>query len=219
MKKLLVVLLLSIFLFSASAESFSLRNGVTFSDTKADIISKETLPQYEDTALSMFNNYNEMAPLIEPTPPLIAGEVLFFGPETVAGVPDSYVEYIVNDDGLWALGYSFRMINAYVDYQMISASMAVKYGAPIATGNYIKEGLGRTVGDLEYWANQELIELYVSKAVEEWVVPQSDYDVKIEHVFLKMMSFPGIETVNGKHYLTYTKVDKIDVVNVDSGDL
>lgn len=210
MKKLLglVVALLLLVGSFASAEEFTLRNGIAFGDTMDEVLEKETFAI--DEVVDSIEEEEEESEGSEDESEELLPYSIKTERSTLAGIDDSYIIYSFDKDKtLQEVEYVFRssknenMINT--DYEAINKSLISKYGNP----------LGYTNGDCYVFTGQALQEFAMHLALiqyinglgdyvdyDEWDVDTGDYHIKIEQVeYYHGASYKDISYV---HILSYT---------------
>ena len=212
-KKVLVTIVVGMLVFSsiAFAETFTIRNGINFGDSKSKVTSLETLPPNSDINFDIFSEYDLIAPHLVSNPVILAPtEYLIFGPGTIAGIPDSYVEYHFNNDKLIGFAYLFRREkgNVRTDYATISSALHSKYGQPVSDGVYNIVGIARLSDDVF-----RQVVGRPPRSIKEWVIDAEDYAVKIEHSMC--VNTGPMDT----HWVYYFNFDASEIVEVDSDDL
>ena len=188
----LIFFLISI-VFSASsslAESFELRNGITFNSSREEIKAKEQLPLQRE-----------------------AKKWIRFGPGTIAGIENSTVEYDFNDENhmtnihisLNLKQSQFGWISAFNDVNLI---LQKKYGDPIDLDfEEMYPYRGKGAETLE-----QLIEVTVAFGgsyeylYNEWAIETDEGLIKIEHYSMVSVSKSGKNT-DANHSLVYTLFD------------
>lgn len=216
MKKVHVVLVVGLLIFCSvvSAESFTIRNGIKIGDSKETVMSLETLVPISDTKKTLIELYNGFKKEVYNQKfEFDSSEYIYYGPGPIAGIPDSKVEYHFIDDHLTCVAYQFREDDQFVDYPAISKALNQKYGDPTSNGEYPILGMAGKYGAVRYIAmNNTHRGWYADVISEEWVISAGTYDVLIEHIIL-------VGSFDLQHCLSYSVVNKLDIPNVDPGDI
>ncbi len=191
---LVCVMTLNCVAFAEEAEGFSLRNGITFTDTITDVLSKETLEIDEQTETSITTKKG-----------------------SVAGIADSYIVYYFDDAGeLDQVDYHFpsSSYKEFIDsnYDTINDGLTRKYGSPLGFSNgdcyiltkgclegavlmaYLADSLDGGYGDLRDY--------------DEWALEYETNNVKVEHVeYYFGGSYDEIMYCHELSYAKYTDAD------------
>lgn len=184
---LLVTIILSILLSpGALAETFSIRNGITFGMTKEQVKKIETMKVSSEWTDGTYLSYKNI---------------------TISGIKNSILEYHFENKKL----INFTMLfndNATKathekDYKTLNAALKDKYGKPLGYAN------GKTAelvsGYLDAQISIALLDkmlggkLQYKVTYDEWLIPTDDGKVKIEHVL-----FTSNEKKENSHHLYYT---------------
>ncbi len=181
----IVVVLSNYALAEQNGNGFIMRNNVQFGMTPSEVEKLETFSLIEHRP--EWNQY-------------------YFGFGEVAGIKDSEVMYVFDDlDGLKSLEIFFAINNQYktdistkADYKTTSSSLRQKYGQPLGNTNGESYYLRGSSLDFFIQSYQVYKMLGNESNYEEWVVPQEDGIVKIDHYFLSN----GVNVLS--HYLQYT---------------
>lgn len=189
--KRLLSLVLVLFLLAgtvASAEEFTLRNGIAFGDTMDEVLEKETFGIAEVVDSIEDNTEEEVAyeEMMEETLPYS----IKTKESSLAGIDGSCIIYSFDENKtLREVEYVFRsstfgdLIDA--DYESVNAGLISKYGDPLGytngdfyifTGSMVKDII------LALSINQMLGSIAGLKDYDEWVVDTEDYHVKIEQL-------------------------------------
>lgn len=200
-----VALLYSSMITTASAEGFSLRNGIEFGMTVDEI-----------KTLEKANNSPPPSSSTDHT------KALYYVNLTIAGVPSSIIHYFFNDGRLSRIVYIFRhstdrgahanVEDLYkVDYQAINPTLVEKYGQPIntlANGSYYKiqsADLAEILMLLK--VSKELINKSARMILcDEWLVQYDDYNVKIEHYIANVT---GMRHAISYEFFSQKELDKL----------
>ena len=205
MKKLLSLILcvgLLLSVISASAETFTLRNGIAFGDSMEDVMSKETIPI--DSIDDEFGEFDEE----EDYPYYIKTEE-----DTVAGISGSAIIYQFDKDKkLRDIKYAFPFSSSKdvieSHYESVNSGLVRKYGAPLGYSDgtrYIISGSAIDGAVEAYRLNQLFGGIGDLLDYDEWVVNSDEYNIKIEQVcYYYAAPNSNIEYGHGLSYTYFT---------------
>lgn len=179
----------------ASAEEFSLHNGITFGDTMDEVLAKETFAiksvndgsekdsdENQNSDEGGENNKNDSLFSIIALPYSIITE-----DDTLAGIPGSSITYRFNKDKVLREAiYHFAAfsINSS-EYKEINSGLVKKYGTPLGYSNgdnYIVTGSSLPMAVI-MTSLTKLADGYADISnYDEWDVDAGDYHVKVDQV-------------------------------------
>lgn len=159
----------------ASAETFSIRNGITFGMTKEEVKKAENMKVSIDGKNSYFMSYQKVE---------------------IAGIKNSTLEYLFEKNKLIGINMLLNTDAAKLtlekEYRALSSSLKDKYGKPLGykngktadlTSSYLSAQI--TTADLDKLLGGKL---GYKISYEEWLIPIQDGKVKIEHVLFTAKS-------------------------------
>lgn len=183
MKKLVSLLLVSMMVLltaSATAEEFSLRNGIQFGETMEDVLAKETfeIDEIDDgsDAEDETDTESEYPYFIR----TVEG--------TVAGISDSYILYKFDaEKTLREVIYYYKSRSdrdsSDSDYKSLYNGLVRKYGAALGYSNgscYIVMGSAIVDAASIAYLYEELGRYGDLRDYDEWSIDSGEYHVKIE---------------------------------------
>lgn len=214
MKRIFAIAIMFILILScvtSSAESFMLRNGITFGDTMEDVLEKETFEI--DTIDEENDNEEATDPDAEPVEyPYSITTV----ENTLAGIPESYIYYKFDaNKTLKEVDYHFRS-SSYKDtidndYDKVNEGLIRKYGTPLGYTNgdcYIFTGSAIEGAAIIAYLFEMLDGYGDLRDYDEWDVEYDDYHVKIEQVeYYYGSSYSEIDYCHRMSYTYFTDED------------
>ena len=187
MKRIFILCLVCTLLFSsfASAEEFTLRNGIKFGDTMEEVKNKETL-EIDKFVDKIDTSENDTSSDDETKYPYS----ITTKKGTLAGISDSYIYYQFDaEKTLRNVDYCFKS-SSYKDfvdndYDNVNQGLRRKYGSPLGYSGgsmYIFSGTAITFAALIAYLYDYIDGYGDLRDYDEWVVDADGYHVKIEQV-------------------------------------
>ena len=206
---------------TASAEDFTLRNGIKFSDSMSDVISKETLGISSSTEKGFSD-----------TP-----RVVITNKGEIAGIINSHIEYYFDSNNqLKMVFYIFPDVPASLEhinidyFNSINDALMSKYGEPRSQNPddaFILTSINYNSASILTKMTSSTGGYGVFEHYAEWIVNCGEYKVKIEHIeFCMGKSYSEAESSHIISYLYFTDADveaaaqeKLDKLNAIASDL
>ena len=191
MKRLYLLFLVIVLLCTvgmATADSFTMRNGIQFGMTVSEVNKLETMPRSKKTISSVY----------------------FYGYGKIAGIKNSGVEYHFEKKKLKGVEIHFDDLHkkskyaVIQDYSDINALLQGKYGEPI--GN--KNGHSSALRGYEFETFMQYYTLWKSMDYEEWLLQIDGGYVKIDHYLVI-----GANNVHMLEYTFFTEKEVNKLVN------
>ena len=182
MKRFISIILfiaISLSIITATAEGFTLRNGITFGDSMEDVKGKETIEIAEIDEELGEKDADKDYPYSITTKK-----------DTVAGISGSIIKYRFDKDKkLREVKYEFASSTSkeVIDnnYESVNSGLVRKYGSPLGYSNgksFIVTGSAIDGAVLGYELMKLMGGIGDMRDYDEWVVYLDDYNVKIEQV-------------------------------------
>lgn len=179
MKRVYLLFLMMVLLCTvgiATADSFTMRNGVQFGMTVSEVGKLETMPRSKETISSVY----------------------FYGYGEIAGIKNSAVEYHFDNNKLKGVEIHFDdlhksgKLTVIQDYSDINALLQGKYGEPIGNTN----GRSSALRGYEFETFITFYNFWKSMDYEEWLLQIDGGYVKIDHYL--------VVGTNNTHMIEYT---------------